>query len=174
MLWEKKLAQWSAAIRARANLPARLTLWDGQSYDFGTFSGPAVTLHVKSPAALSLMLQPTLDNLGEAYVKSKIDIDGKLSDVIAIAYGLARTSIDKPGGALRNMARYFTHTRSSDKKSIQYHYDVSNAFYQLWLDPSMVYSCAYFENGDEDLATAQLKKLITSSPRSTSGRARPC
>lgn len=159
MLWERKLAQWSAAVRARANLPARLTLWDGQSYDFGTFSGPAVTLHVKSPAALPLMLQPTLDNLGEAYVKSKIDIDGKLSDVIDIAYGLARTSIDKPGGALRNMARYFTHTRSSDKKSIQYHYDVSNEFYQLWLDPNMVYSCAYFENGDEDLATAQLKKI---------------
>ena len=159
MLWERKLAQWSAAVRARANLPARLTLWDGHSYDFGTFSGPAVTLHVKSPAALPLMLQPTLDNLGEAYVRSKIDIDGKLSDVIAIAYGLARTSIDKPGGALRNMARYFTHTRSSDKKSIQYHYDVSNAFYQLWLDPNMVYSCAYFENGDEDLATAQLKKI---------------
>ena len=159
MLWERRLAQWSAAVRARANLPARLTLWDGHSYDFGTFSGPAVTLHVKSPAALPLMLQPTLDNLGEAYVKSKIDIDGKLSDVIAIAYGLARTSIDKPGGALRNMARYFTHTRSSDKKSIQYHYDVSNAFYQLWLDPNMVYSCAYFENGDEDLATAQLKKI---------------
>ncbi len=52
MLWEKKLAQWRAAVRERANLPARLTLWDGQSFDFGTFSGPAVTLHVKSPAAL--------------------------------------------------------------------------------------------------------------------------
>ncbi|HEX7867521.1 MAG TPA: cyclopropane-fatty-acyl-phospholipid synthase family protein [Variovorax sp.] len=159
MLWEKKLAQWSAAVRARANLPARLTLWDGQSYDFGNFSGPVVTLHVKSPAALSLMLQPTLDNLGEAYVKSKIDIEGKLSDVIDIAYGLARTSIDKPSGALQSMARYFTHTKSSDRKSIQYHYDVSNEFYQLWLDPNMVYSCAYFENGDEDLATAQLKKI---------------
>ncbi|MDH6169922.1 cyclopropane-fatty-acyl-phospholipid synthase [Variovorax boronicumulans] len=159
MLWEKKLAQWSAAVRDRANLPARLTLWDGQSYDFGNFSGPSVTLHVKSPAALSLMLQPTLDNLGEAYVKSKIDIEGKLSDVIDIAYGLAKASIDKQGGALQNMARYFAHTKSSDKKSIQYHYDVSNAFYQLWLDPNMVYSCAYFENGDEDLATAQLKKI---------------
>jgi cyclopropane-fatty-acyl-phospholipid synthase len=162
MLWEKKLAQWSAAVRARANLPARLTLWDGQSYDFGTFSGPSVTLHVKSPAALALMLQPTLDNLGEAYVKSKIDIEGKLSDVIDIAYGLAKTSIDKPGGALQNMARYFAHTRSSDRKSIEYHYDVSNAFYSEFLDPNMVYSCAYFENGDEDLATAQPRRSTTS------------
>jgi cyclopropane-fatty-acyl-phospholipid synthase len=36
---------------------------------------------------------------------------------------------------------------------------VSNEFYQQFLDPRMVYSCAYFENGDEDLATAQLKKI---------------
>ncbi|WP_395352537.1 class I SAM-dependent methyltransferase [Variovorax sp. UC122_21] len=163
MLWEKKVEQWSAAVRARANLPARLTLWDGKSYDFGDFSGPAVTLHVKSPSALSLMLEPTLANLGEAYVQSKIDIEGKLSDIIDIAYGLAKSSLDSGTGAgasaLKNMARYFTHTKASDRKSIQYHYDVSNAFYQLWLDPNMVYSCAYFENGDEDLETAQLKKI---------------
>ena len=163
MLWEKKVEQWSAAVRARANLPARLTLWDGKSYDFGDFSGPAVTLHVKSPSALSLMLEPTLANLGEAYVQSKIDIEGKLSDIIDIAYALAKSSLDSGTGAgasaLKSMARYFTHTKASDRKSIQYHYDVSNAFYQLWLDPNMVYSCAYFENGDEDLETAQLKKI---------------
>ena len=57
------------------------------------------------------------------------------------------------------MRRYFTHTKASDRKAIQYHYDVSNEFYQLWLDQNMVYSCAYFENGDEDLATAQFKKI---------------
>ncbi|WP_254700227.1 SAM-dependent methyltransferase [Trinickia violacea] len=37
--------------------------------------------------------------------------------------------------------------------------DVSNDYYAMWLDPRMVYSCAYFESGDEDLATAQLKKI---------------
>jgi cyclopropane-fatty-acyl-phospholipid synthase len=158
MHWEKKVAQWSTAVRAQVNVPARLTLWDGQSYDFGTFSGPAVTMHVKSPSALALLLEPTLENLGEAYVKNKIDLEGKLHDIIEIAYALARFSVATPS-KLQRVARYFTHTKTSDKKSIAYHYDVSNAFYQLWLDPNMVYSCAYFENGDEDLATAQLKKI---------------
>ena len=51
------------------------------------------------------------------------------------------------------------HTRSSDRKAIQYHYDVSNEFYSQWLDPRMVYSCAYFRTGTEDLATAQTAKL---------------
>ena len=40
-----------------------------------------------------------------------------------------------------------------------YHYNVSNDFYALWLDQRMVYSCAYFETPDEDLDTAQVRKL---------------
>jgi cyclopropane-fatty-acyl-phospholipid synthase len=160
MLLEKKLEQWVADFRNRANVPARLALWNGQSYDFGTFEKPTVTLHAKSPAAIPLLLDPSLNNLGEAYVKEKIDLEGKLSDVIDIGYALAKASMgSSASGGLQRIARYFSHSKASDKKSIQYHYDVSNEFYQLWLDPNMVYSCAYFENGDEDLATAQLKKI---------------
>ncbi|HAJ12537.1 MAG TPA: SAM-dependent methyltransferase, partial [Comamonadaceae bacterium] len=55
--------------------------------------------------------------------------------------------------------RRVAHTRELDSDAIRYHYDVSNAFYAEWLDSAMVYSCAYFENGDEDLATAQQKKI---------------
>jgi cyclopropane-fatty-acyl-phospholipid synthase len=46
-----------------------------------------------------------------------------------------------------------------DKEAIQYHYDVSNEFYSLWLDENMVYSCAYFAAPDEDIDTAQARKL---------------
>jgi cyclopropane-fatty-acyl-phospholipid synthase len=158
MFWEKKLGQWIDDVKARANVPARLALWDGQSYDFGTFDRPAVTLHVKSASAMSLLLDPSLDNLGEAYVKEKIDLEGRLTDIINVGYALAKSSVEAPS-KLQRVARYFTHSKASDKKSIQYHYDVSNEFYQLWLDPNMVYSCAYFETGNEDLATAQLKKI---------------
>ena len=158
MLWEKKLAQWTAEVRARANMPARLALWNGQSYDFGTFEQPAVTLRLKSVAAVPLLLDASLDNLGEAYVKNQIDVEGKLADIIDVSYALARATVNAPGKLLR-VARYFSHSRVSDRQSIQYHYDVSNDFYALWLDPGMVYSCAYFENGDEDLATAQRRKI---------------
>jgi cyclopropane-fatty-acyl-phospholipid synthase len=51
------------------------------------------------------------------------------------------------------------HTRAADQSAIAYHYDVSNEFYQLWLDQRMVYSCAYFAAPDEDLDTAQERKL---------------
>ena len=158
MFWEKKLAQWVEDVRATTNLPARLVLWDGQQHDFGSFAAPQVTLKVNHASALPLLLEPSLDNLGEAYVKGKIDIEGKLSDIISIGYSLAKNTITG-ASKLARVRRYFNHTKSSDKKAIQYHYDVSNAFYQLWLDENMVYSCAYFENGEEDLATAQLKKI---------------
>jgi cyclopropane-fatty-acyl-phospholipid synthase len=158
MFWEKKLAQWVEEVRTKANLPARLVLWDGQQHDFGQFAAPRVTLHVKSATALPYLLEPSLDNLGEAYVKGKIDIEGKLSDIINVGYSLARNTVTS-ASKLGRVRRYFNHSKSSDKKAIQYHYDVSNEFYQLWLDENMVYSCAYFENGDEDLATAQIKKI---------------
>jgi len=158
MFWEKKLAQWVSHIRDQANIPARVVLWNGQQLDFGNFSAPQVTLHVRGESALPYLLKPSLDNLGEAYIKGKIDIEGKLSDIINIGYSLARNTVTG-SDKLARVRRYFSHTRNSDKKAIEYHYDVSNDFYRLWLDPNMVYSCAYFENGDEDLATAQLKKI---------------
>src|SRR5260370_3992957 len=46
-----------------------------------------------------------------------------------------------------------------DRQAVAYHYNVSNDFYALWLDQRMVYSCAYFETTDEDLDTAQARKL---------------
>jgi len=46
-----------------------------------------------------------------------------------------------------------------DREAIAYHYDVSNDFYALWLDKKMIYSCGYFENGDEDIGTTQNAKL---------------
>ncbi|POR56021.1 cyclopropane-fatty-acyl-phospholipid synthase [Paraburkholderia eburnea] len=158
MFWEKKLAQWVDEVRNKADLPARLVLWSGQQYDFGHFAAPQVTLKVNSASALPLLLEPSLDNLGEAYVKGKIDIEGKVADIINISYSLARSTVTS-ASKLARVRRYFTHSKSTDKKAIQYHYDVSNEFYKLWLDENMVYSCAYFENGDEDLATAQLKKI---------------
>jgi cyclopropane-fatty-acyl-phospholipid synthase len=158
MFWEKKLAQWVDSVKSKANVPARLVLWDGQQHDFGQFTEPRVTLKVNSASALPLLLDPSLDHLGEAYVKGKIDIEGKLSDIINVSYSLARSTVTN-ANKLARVRRYFNHSKSSDKKAIQYHYDVSNEFYQLWLDENMVYSCAYFENGDEDLATAQLKKI---------------
>src|ERR1051326_1878783 len=46
-----------------------------------------------------------------------------------------------------------------DRRAIQYHYDVSNEFYELFLGPTMVYTCAYYRTPDGDLDHAQQDKL---------------
>lgn len=52
-----------------------------------------------------------------------------------------------------------TRGQGSDQKDIAFHYDVSNAFYRLFLDPEMVYTCGYFTDWNNDIATAQRDKL---------------
>src|SRR4051794_23840142 len=59
--------------------------------------------------------------------------------------------------------------------AIQAHYDVGNAFYQLWLDPTLSYSCALWQEGDGDdqLEAAQRRKLAYHAEQSRArGRAR--
>ena len=48
--------------------------------------------------------------------------------------------------------------KGASPEAIGVHYDVSNEFFKLWLDPEMIYSCALFE-GTDDLASAQIRKL---------------
>ncbi|MGC3080605.1 hypothetical protein ACPTH3_30490, partial [Pseudomonas aeruginosa] len=86
---DRKLEHWIKDIRESSNLPIRLRLWNGDQYELGRFEQPRVTLTVREASALPLLLAPTLNNLGEAYVQGKIDLDGKLADIINVAYGLA-------------------------------------------------------------------------------------
>lgn len=153
---QKKFIRWASALGQESNIQARFILWDGQQLDFGQFSAPPVTLHIKDPSFVHDLLAPSMSKLGEAYVRGKIDFEGKISDIIDLAFSLVGAM---GSSKLRFLSKYFPHTRQSDKQSIQFHYDVSNDFYKLWLDPNMVYSCAYFEQGDETLEAAQLKKI---------------
>jgi cyclopropane-fatty-acyl-phospholipid synthase len=157
VFWEKRLEHWVDDVRHQSALPLRLQLWNGRQFDFSQ-SAPQVTVRVPHVSALSYLLKPSLANLGKAYVEGTLEVEGRVTEVIRVANALAASTL-KPKGKLGRITRSFLHTREKDAEAIQYHYDVSNDFYRLWLDENMVYSCAYFENGDEDLATAQLKKI---------------
>ena len=157
---ELALRPWAHRLRRRVNLPVRLTWGDhGHSgLSLGDFSEPTVRMRVRDAAALPLLMQPTLETLGQAYVEGLIDVEGELKDIVAVAHGLAdAASVDEQ--AVARPRRRTDHSRALDSDAIRYHYDVSNEFYAQWLDPAMVYSCAYFERGDESLALAQQKKI---------------
>lgn len=157
MFWEKLLEHWVDGVRHQSVLPLRLQLWNGRYFDF-SHGAPRVTIRVPHVSAIAYLLKPSLANLGQAYVEGKLEVEGRVTEIIQVANGLASSTL-KSKGKFRRMVRGIRHTREKDADAIQYHYDVSNDFYEVWLDENMVYSCAYFENGDEDLATAQLKKI---------------
>ncbi|TSE33268.1 SAM-dependent methyltransferase [Tepidimonas charontis] len=162
---EKTLNAWVQRWRERVDVPLRVCWAVGEGgarcWDLGRFETPRVTMTVRDVGALPALLAPSLDTLGEAYVEGRIDVDGDITDVLDVAHALVAAAREpqRAHGTLHRLVKAFTHNRSLDRASIQYHYDVSNDFYAEWLDPAMVYSCAYFENGDEDLAAAQRKKI---------------
>ncbi len=135
-------------------LPLRLRLWDGKQIDLGP--NPRVTLVIKDPSLVAQLTQPSLDALGGAYVEGRMELEGPMREVIAIGDVMSRALItDEPA----DLGARSAHDKASDAEAISYHYDLSNDFYALWLDRDMVYSCAYFETGEEDIDQAQQAKL---------------
>jgi cyclopropane-fatty-acyl-phospholipid synthase len=155
---ERRFDQWLSNLAKQGPLPLKLVIWTGREWVLGGQNPHTVCIKIASPAALAYLMQPSLSNLGEAYVEGLIDVEGALPDIVNMAHCLAERNL-RPEGVFGRVAHRYTHAKRDDKAAIEHHYDVSNDFYRLWLDPEMVYSCAYFEQGSETLAEAQLKKL---------------
>ncbi len=154
MLFANRYHQIVDRIRLDTPVPLRLKLWDGHHFDFA--QQPTVTIAIPKPSALKYFISPTLGKLGEAFVEGHIRVEGSIHEIFRVADGLARTAVAKTNSGFSWLKR---HTRRSDRKAIEYHYDVSNDFYRLFLDRNMVYSCAYFRDHGDSLETAQEQKL---------------
>jgi cyclopropane-fatty-acyl-phospholipid synthase len=138
----------------------RLVFWDGESFDFAP--APAVTIKLRSPRVLKALVRGNFSYLGDAYVAGDITADGTIEDIIETGITLAERLGKSPLlGRLYRFSQFIPRWRSrrEEAANISYHYDVSNDFYQLWLDDNMVYSCAYFRTGSEDIHAAQRQKL---------------
>ena len=141
---------------SRLGLPVEVSLWDGST--ISPQDRAKIHLTLKSPQAISSLVRPTLGKIAKAYVEGQIDIEGDPRDTIAIGERL----VSEAAGTYQRRSAVFNwwrHTRPSDRRAIQHHYDVGNEFYGLWLDRNRVYSCAYFKNPDDSLDLAQEQKL---------------
>lgn len=159
-------------------------LWDGSIVPLGRNADSAHCITISGPGVLgSILRRPTLETLVRHYAAGHIDFEG--GDLLAFI-GLARQKKAKVKGRhLRKgfllkhalplllafedkvqLAHEYTddatgrrQARRDDKKFIQFHYDIGNDFYALFLDPEMQYSCAYFTDWDNSLEQAQHDKL---------------
>ena len=147
---EKKLSQ----LQASGQLPLAIELWNG--HRFAPAGHPSVTLRVPRTSALRRLVNADLAELGEAYVEGDFDVEGPIDEAFRAAEKLVR---NWGAGLKGRLPRLLPHSKKRDQEAIRFHYDVSNDFYRLWLDRRMVYSCAYFKTGEEDIDTAQAQKL---------------
>ena len=153
-------------------------LWDGTQWPD---DGPRpATIVLKHPGALRQMFLPGSElGLAEAYLYDDFDIEGEIEAVFGLADHIAEGTrglmqrvqlalqlLRLPAGDGREQGQRGRatlggrqHSVQRDREAVRCHYDVSNDFYALWLDRHLVYSCAYFERADEDLDTAQARKL---------------
>ena len=164
-------------------LPVRLRAWDGSQT--GPLAGPVLVLHSRR-ALRRLLWSPGELGLAEAYIAGDVDIEGDLAEGLSSLWNAAKAgTVTRPriGPAqwphlLASAARLGVlgrrppapgsaaalrgqrHSRDRDRAAIAHHYDLSNTFYEMLLDPSMAYSCGYFVDGPSgSLADAQQAKL---------------
>src|SRR5579864_647086 len=137
-------------------LPVAVILPDGARVPLSP--KPEVDVFARTLAGLRTLAAPAMGALARAYVHNDVDFTGSARRVLAIAERMVGDIAQGHEGA-RSRVLSFVHRRRGNQRNISHHYDVSNAFYRMWLDSRMVYSCAYFHKPDDSLDDAQAQKL---------------
>ena len=148
--------------------------WDGVTLQSIT-SERTFTIEIGSESALRAAFLPPVDrNFGAAFASGLIDVEGNLVDAIRmlvkardrrnpikdarLAFDLLR--LPKNGHTIKGVIlQGERHSRERDRAAISYHYDHPVDFYRAFLDRNLVYSCAYYDDGIDDLDAAQAAKL---------------
>jgi cyclopropane-fatty-acyl-phospholipid synthase len=124
----------------------------------------AVRLEFQDWSGLATFAAGHIGRIAEDYVEKRVRIEGRMRDVMAAGASLL------PGSPVASDTSWWTqmlrrarslalHTPQKDAEQVRFHYDVSDDFYALWLDPRRVYSCAYYREPQMSLAQAQEAKL---------------
>ena len=148
---------------------------DGATREFhGALPGPSARVTVTDSSAARRILMGASIALAETYMDAAWETPDLVSVLDLGLSNIAAGWADLPV-VLRPAQRWWHAMRDNDprggaKRNIAYHYDVGNDFYRLWLDDTMSYSCARFED-EADLEKAQVRKwdrileLVQPGPR---------
>lgn len=180
----KLMRQLLDDLRSQLNCPVSVRLWDDSLVPLADTVEPGLELSIADPGVIGALLRrPTPHNLLQHYARGHIDYHG--TDLVSF---IEKIRVKNSRSRARKVSRLLlaraalafatqrgvdvgdTHAYAGDETGlnrkqeenqdfIQFHYDVSNEFYQLFLDPQMVYSCAYFHDWSETLEQAQTNKL---------------
>jgi cyclopropane-fatty-acyl-phospholipid synthase len=173
-----------AHARDRIGIEPGFVLWDGTTVPADLAPDALAVVIADEGAVAGLVRRPRMDTLANLWVSRRIDIrNGTIFDIASVR----PTKKVRTGDFIKSLnklllattlARFLRVDRggpwpldeipnekpssgdpAENKKNIGYHYDVSNAFYALWLDREMVYTCAYCTDWDNDIDRMQQDKL---------------
>lgn len=170
-------------LGSKLDMDLAVRFWDGEPIPLGPKWSGDLALAIRDPGALTrLVRRPKLPTLIELIAEGKLELEGgTLLDLAARADSGRRGLLKKvdKGLALRAFLPFLFGTGApasnhafsgtadathygkgrDDKELMKFHYDLSNAFYALFLDPEMVYTCAYWPEASTTLEQAQKAKL---------------
>jgi cyclopropane-fatty-acyl-phospholipid synthase len=177
------LAFFQALLEAYHPRDCDIRFWDGSTWRAEKSSPARFTVVLNHPGAIEKMFSSPVEvALGEAYAEGDYEIEGDLEAAFRLGDHLidhapnrmARLNLGLKLSLLRRaehasaesrrlslpaVSHLRKHSQARDRLAVTYHYDLCNDFFKLWLDPRMIYSCAYFASPEQDLATAQENKL---------------
>jgi cyclopropane-fatty-acyl-phospholipid synthase len=138
--------------RTVSSAPVRFVLWDG--FELPLKNSPAVgTIQFNNRRALLAWVWDPDLNFGESYMSGDVEIRGDLLALLEAIYRAVR--MPERASWLWQPAN----DAHAAKSNVHHHYDLGNAFYRLWLDREMVYTCGYFPTPDATLEDAQMAKM---------------
>ncbi|WP_290441306.1 SAM-dependent methyltransferase [Clostridium tagluense] len=134
-----------------------IVFWDGSEENYGEGESKFKIIFNEPIPKGDIINDPSIA-LGEAYMTKKIDIEGSVQSVIESLYNNKESFLRK-SEMYQKLIKIVKSTIKKSKDNIQFHYDIGNDFYKLWLDDNMTYSCAYFEKDTDSLNQAQKNKI---------------
>lgn len=167
--WLEKLARRLVHARLQHLQQGQLTVREGDtSVVYGRPDADGAlhaSIQILHPAMYSDLAFGGSIGAGEAYMQRHWrcdDLAGLLRLFLVNRDVLENmdSGLSSLAGPLRKTLHWINrNTRQGSRRNIAAHYDLGNDFYSLWLDPTMMYSCAYFETADTPLHDASLAKL---------------
>ncbi|QDS91901.1 Cyclopropane mycolic acid synthase 1 [Roseimaritima multifibrata] len=171
-------------LAGQLNSRVSVKLWDGRMIPLGENVDPNLHLSISGPGVIgSLVRRPTPENLLKHYARGHIGFHGAdlhtFIEALYVRDSRKRSRNIRKSTLFRSLLPFLFESaknvdvdheyqgditgrkreKAENKDFIQFHYDVSNDFYELFLDKEMVYTCGYFTDWDNSLEQAQFDKL---------------
>jgi cyclopropane-fatty-acyl-phospholipid synthase len=158
----KRADRWVLArmLASLGSPPIELAIRDGARVGV---EKPVARVTFDSRSTMLWVLGDVLLRFGDAYSDGTLTVEGDLITLLETVYRAGRHQGGERAPIARRVSRALRrphlNTYSGSRENIHHHYDIGNAFYELWLGSTMAYTCAYYPEPTATLDEAQVAKM---------------